>query len=53
MRGCHLDRDMEALIAAAGFQLVDLEKYYAPGPRFLTHLHRGTAHPGGQPRGEG
>ena len=30
--GCHLDRKMDALISAAGFTLVELQKDYAKGP---------------------
>jgi ubiquinone/menaquinone biosynthesis C-methylase UbiE len=30
--GCHLDRDIPALVEEAGFNLSDLETCYAPGP---------------------
>lgn len=30
--GCHLDRDIPALVEAAGFNLSDLETLYMPGP---------------------
>lgn len=30
--GCHLDRDIPALVEAAGFNLSDLESSYLPGP---------------------
>jgi ubiquinone/menaquinone biosynthesis C-methylase UbiE len=30
--GCHLDRDIPALVEAAGFNLSDLESRYEPGP---------------------
>ena len=32
--GCHLDRDIPALVEEAGFNLSDLEAFYMPGPRF-------------------
>jgi ubiquinone/menaquinone biosynthesis C-methylase UbiE len=41
--GCHLNRDIEKLIADAGFAFVSLEKYYARGPKFSAHLYRGIA----------
>lgn len=31
--GCHLDRDIPALTAGAGFTLHDLEAFYMPGPK--------------------
>ena len=31
--GCHLDRDIAALVEDAGFNLSDLESFYLPGPR--------------------
>lgn len=33
--GCHLDRDIPALIAAAGFTLDELEAFYEPGPKAM------------------
>ncbi|MCZ6533155.1 MAG: methyltransferase domain-containing protein [SAR324 cluster bacterium] len=45
--GCHLNRDIAALIAGAGFQLETLETYYVKGPPTHTHLYRGIAAPGG------
>jgi ubiquinone/menaquinone biosynthesis C-methylase UbiE len=32
--GCHLDRDIPALVEHAGFNLSDLETFYLPGPEF-------------------
>jgi ubiquinone/menaquinone biosynthesis C-methylase UbiE len=32
--GCHLDRDIPALVEEAGFNLSDLETLYMPGPGF-------------------
>jgi SAM-dependent methyltransferase len=44
--GCHLTRDVPALLAAAGLEVVDLRAEYLPGPGFLhpwTHAFLGTA----------
>lgn len=44
--GCHLTRDVPALLAAAGLEAVDLRADYLPGPGFLhpwTHAYVGTA----------
>jgi len=31
--GCHLSRDIDGLISSAGFEIVDLEQRYLPGPK--------------------
>jgi SAM-dependent methyltransferase len=31
--GCHLSRDMVALISSAGFEITDVDQRYFPGPR--------------------
>jgi ubiquinone/menaquinone biosynthesis C-methylase UbiE len=42
--GCHLDRDIAALVAAAGFELGRLDRFDLPStPRVLGHLYRGDA----------
>ncbi|MBC7632860.1 class I SAM-dependent methyltransferase [Aeromicrobium sp.] len=44
--GCHLSRDMPALISAAGFEIVALEQRYLPGPRIArpwTYEYVGSA----------
>lgn len=41
--GCHLDRDMPALLATAGFRCDRLETRYLPGPRILTFTYWGEA----------
>lgn len=41
--GCHLDRDIPALIAAGGFHIRQLETGYLKGPRPMTHVYRGWA----------
>lgn len=41
--GCHLDRDIPALLSAAGFRLGQLEADYLRGPRPMTYVYRGWA----------
>lgn len=41
--GCHLGRDIPALLRQAGFQSRDLETGYLPGPRFVTYHYWGSA----------
>jgi ubiquinone/menaquinone biosynthesis C-methylase UbiE len=43
--GCHLDRKVDELIRAAGFNLVKLRTEYAPGPRLMTYMYVGMATP--------
>lgn len=45
--GCHLNRDVPALLAEAGLRCEDMQSVYLPGPRFLTFNYWGTAHPAG------
>jgi len=40
--GCQLDRDIPALLVAAGFR-AEIESRYLPGPRFLCYHYWGTA----------
>lgn len=42
--GCHLDRDIPALLAAARFDLADRHAAYLPGPRALMFNYWGTAY---------
>jgi ubiquinone/menaquinone biosynthesis C-methylase UbiE len=42
--GCHLNRDIDAVIREAGFELDSLQTGYLKGPRPLTYLYRGVAH---------
>jgi len=44
--GCHLDRKMDDLIRAAGFELSELRHVYAEGPRIFTYMYEGCAWPG-------
>jgi hypothetical protein len=40
--GCHLDRHMETLIAAAGFRFSQLRKEYPPGsPKIAGYFYIG------------
>jgi ubiquinone/menaquinone biosynthesis C-methylase UbiE len=41
--GCHLDREMDKLIHAAGFQIDAIETGYMKGPRPWTFMYRGSA----------
>ena len=41
--GCHLDRDIPALLNEAGFRSEDMETMYLPGPRLVTYNYWGTA----------
>jgi ubiquinone/menaquinone biosynthesis C-methylase UbiE len=41
--GCHLDRKIDSLIAAAGFRIVALEAAYAEGPHLTSFTYRGIA----------
>jgi len=41
--GCHLNRDIPALLREAGFRCDDLQAAYLPGPRPLTYNYWGTA----------
>ena len=41
--GCHLDRNMDALIRAAGFRMDALETGYMKGPKPWTFMYRGRA----------
>ena len=41
--GCHLTRDVPAMLSAAGFKIETLDRRYLKGPRPLTFNNRGTA----------
>ena len=43
--GCHMDRDIPALLAQAGFRCDDLQAAYLSPPRILTYNYWGTARP--------
>jgi ubiquinone/menaquinone biosynthesis C-methylase UbiE len=42
--GCNLNRKINALLDAAGFQIEDLNTSYLPGPRLMTYTYQGLAH---------
>ena len=41
--GCHLDRKMDDLIRAAGFEIDAIETGYMKGPKPWTFMYRGSA----------
>ncbi|MDX2373517.1 class I SAM-dependent methyltransferase [Psychrobacter sp. PP-21] len=41
--GCHLDRDIPALIRAGGFTIDELSEAYLPGPRPMSYVYSGVA----------
>lgn len=41
--GCHLDRDIPALLREGGFASSDMQTGYIPGPRVLTYNYWGSA----------
>jgi ubiquinone/menaquinone biosynthesis C-methylase UbiE len=41
--GCHLNRDIPALLAAGGFVIGALENRYLKGPRPMTYIYQGWA----------
>jgi len=41
--GCHLNRKIDDLIRAAGFDIVELKANYLPGPRPMTYTYQGIA----------
>ena len=43
--GCHLNRPIDTMIGSAGFRLARLETGYMKGPRPMTFMYEGEAHP--------
>jgi ubiquinone/menaquinone biosynthesis C-methylase UbiE len=41
--GCHLDRDVPALLEGAGFEVKEMEAAYLPGWSVASYQYRGTA----------
>jgi ubiquinone/menaquinone biosynthesis C-methylase UbiE len=41
--GCRLNRKVDELIVAAGFQILELKTCYLPGPRLTTYTYQGCA----------
>ena len=41
--GCHLNRDIPALIRAGGFRIEEMDVGYLSRPRLLTYVYRGCA----------
>jgi len=43
--GCHLNRAIGSLIEGAGFQFERLQTGYMRGPKPMTFMYEGSAHP--------
>jgi len=43
--GCHLNRSIRNMIEASGFRVDRLETGYMPGPKPMTFMYEGSAHP--------
>lgn len=41
--GCHINRPIDRLVRAAGFELGELSSHYAPGPRTHAYMYEGRA----------
>src|SRR6476469_4832242 len=41
--GCHLNRQVKTILGQSGYQLLDYEAGYLPGPRPMTFTYRGLA----------
>jgi ubiquinone/menaquinone biosynthesis C-methylase UbiE len=41
--GCHLDRQIDDLIADAGFEFEHLKSFYVAGPKSMSYMYAGTA----------
>ena len=41
--GCHLNRDVPALLERGGFEITEIETMYLPGWRVASYQYRGTA----------
>jgi ubiquinone/menaquinone biosynthesis C-methylase UbiE len=44
--GCHLGREIDRLVAEAGFRVTKLEQGYGAGPRPFSYLYKGVAERG-------
>jgi len=43
--GCHLNRPIRSMIEGSGFRVDRLETGYMPGPKPMTFMYEGSAHP--------
>jgi hypothetical protein len=41
--GCHLNRPIDQLIAHSGLKLIQMDNYYAKGPRAFGYMFEGVA----------
>jgi ubiquinone/menaquinone biosynthesis C-methylase UbiE len=48
--GCHLNRPIDELITAAGFEILEFSACYVRGPRPMAYTYQGFAQPAGQRR---
>jgi len=46
--GCHLNREVKAILDQAGYELLESDAGYLPGPRPVTYTYRGVARHGRQ-----
>jgi ubiquinone/menaquinone biosynthesis C-methylase UbiE len=44
--GCHITRPIPTLIESAGFELIEVESIYLPGPKIASYHSSGVARPG-------
>jgi ubiquinone/menaquinone biosynthesis C-methylase UbiE len=49
--GCHLDRQIDKLIRASGFNITELQTGYANGLRPLSYIYSGEAQPASNIKG--
>ena len=43
MDGCNINRPIDQLVEAAGFDLASLDRFQHKGPAVLAHMYRGVA----------
>ena len=43
--GCHLDRPIDQLVQNAGFEIMQMQTGYMPGPNLMTFMYEGSARP--------
>lgn len=41
--GCNIDRDPRALVAAAGFDIEEIDTFVIAGPKIMSYMYAGTA----------
>ena len=48
--GCHVNRDIDALIRRAGFRILGHKRFYMEGPKIFSYMYSGAASPQLVPR---